>query len=159
MNIYEFKIKERNGNVKDLSEFKGKVMLIVNTATHWGLKYQYADLQNLYEKYNEKGFEILDFPCNQFKNQAPGTNEEIYNFVKEKYDITFQQFAKIEVNGENEHPLYTYLKSKKKGLLSPNIKWNFTKFLVDKNGNVVKRYGPKTEPKTFENDIIKLLYK
>lgn len=116
-------------------------------------------MQNLYEKYNEKGFEILDFPCNQFKNQAPGTNEEIYAFIKEKYDITFQQFAKIEVNGENEHPLYTYLKSKKKGLLSPNIKWNFTKFLIDKNGDVVKRYGPKTEPKTFENDIIKLLYK
>ena len=157
MNIYDFKVKTRKGEEVELSTFKGKVMLIVNTATGCGFTPQYEGLEKLYEKYHDKGFEVLDFPCNQFGHQAPGTDEEIHEFCTGKYKTQFDQFAKIDVNGKNEDPLYTYLKSKKGGLLGKNIKWNFTKFLVDKEGNVIKRYDPTVEPMKIENDIIELL--
>ena len=157
MNIYDLKVKTRKGDEVSLETFKGKVMLIVNTATGCGFTPQYEGLENLYEKYHDKGLEILDFPCNQFGHQAPGTDEEIHEFCTGKYKTQFDQFAKIDVNGKNEDPLYTFLKSKKGGLLGKNIKWNFTKFLVDKEGNVVKRYEPMTKPEDIEKDIVGLL--
>ncbi len=142
MNIYEIDVKDNRGNIVSLSEYKNKVLLIVNTATGCGFTPQYKDLQDLYERYKEQGLEILDFPCNQFGNQAPGNDEEIANFCTGRFGIKFKQFAKIEVNGTNESPLYTYLKKEQKGLLTKDIKWNFTKFLIDKNGNVIARYAP-----------------
>lgn len=157
MGIYDFKMKDANGNIIDFQEYKGKVLLIVNTATGCGFTPQYEGLETLYKKYHEKGFEVLDFPCNQFANQAPGTDEEIVSFCKMKYDVTFKQFSKIEVNGENESPLYTYLKNEKKGFLTNNIKWNFTKFLVDKNGKVIERYAPTTTPEAIEDRTVELL--
>ena len=157
MNIYDLKVKTRKGEEVELSTLKGKVMLIVNTATGCGFTPQYEGLEKLYEEYHDKGLEILDFPCNQFGHQAPGTDDEIHEFCTGKYKTQFDQFAKIDVNGKNEDPLYTYLKSKKGGLLGKNIKWNFTKFLVDKEGNVVKRYEPTTEPNKIEKDIVELL--
>ena len=157
MKIYDFKVKTRKGEEVSLNEFKGKVMLIVNTATGCGFTPQYEGLEKLYEEYHEKGLEILDFPCDQFGHQAPGSNDEIHEFCTAKYKTQFDQFAKIEVNGENEDPLYTYLKKEKGGVLGSKIKWNFTKFLVDKEGNVVERYAPTVEPKDIEKDIKKLL--
>jgi glutathione peroxidase len=158
MTIYDFMVKNLNGKDISLNSFKGKVILIVNTATGCGLTPQYAGLQKLYEDYQVKGFEILDFPCNQFANQAPGTENEINNFCTLKYNTTFPRFSKIEVNGKNEIPLYGFLKEQRKGVFgSKNIKWNFTKFLIDKEGNVVKRYGPDKKPETIEADIRKLL--
>ncbi len=158
MNIYKFNVKDNKGQDVSLEQFKGKVLLIVNTATGCGFTPQYKGLQDLYDKYAEKGFEILDFPCNQFGHQAPGSDEEIHEFCTMKYATTFPRFAKIEVNGENESPLYTYLKSQKKGVFGKNIKWNFTKFLVDKEGNVVERYAPTTTPESIEKDIQKLIW-
>lgn len=157
MTIYDFKVKTRKNEEFSLEKFKGKVMLIVNTATGCGFTPQYEGLEKLYETYHEKGLEILDFPCNQFGHQAPGSDDEIHEFCTGKYKTKFDQFAKIEVNGENESPLYTYLKKQKGGLLGSNIKWNFTKFLVDRDGNVVKRYDPTKEPKNIEKDIVDLL--
>lgn len=157
MNIYDFKVKDAKGNEVSLSDYKGKVLLIVNTATGCGFTPQYKGLQELYEKYNAQGFEILDFPCNQFGNQAPGTDDEITSFCQVNYNTGFKQFAKIEVNGENEHPLFTYLKKQKGGFMGSKIKWNFTKFLVDKNGNVVDRFGSTTEPLKIEEKISRLL--
>ena len=156
MNIYDFIVKTRNGEDFNISKYKGKVMLIVNTATGCGFTPQYEGLENLYKKYHERGLEILDFPCNQFGNQAPGNNDEIHEFCQLKYNTTFDQFAKIDVNGKNENPLYTYLKKQKHGLIKA-IKWNFTKFLVDKNGNVVGRFEPTTTPEKIEEDIVRLL--
>lgn len=157
MSIYDFKVKSIDGENVNLSDYKGKMLLIVNTATGCGFTPQYEDLQDLYEKYQEKGLEILDFPCNQFGNQAPGSEDEIVDFCQSRYGITFPQFAKIEVNGKNEEPLYTYLKNKKSGVMGKNIKWNFTKFLVDKNGNVVERFAPTTEPQKIEKKIKEIL--
>lgn len=157
MNIYDFKVKDSQGTEVSLSEYKGKVLLIVNTATGCGFTPQYKGLQSLYDKYQDKGFEILDFPCNQFGNQAPGTAEEIGNFCEINFGTTFKQFAKIDVNGNNAEPLYTFLKNQKKGLLGGNIKWNFTKFLVDKDGNVVDRFSPTTEPEKLSKKIEELL--
>jgi len=160
MKIYDFSVKNIDGKDIPLNSFKNKVLLIVNTATGCGFTPQYEGLQKLYEKYNEKGFEILDFPCNQFANQAPGTEKEINNFCQLKYNTTFLHFSKIDVNGKNEIPMYKYLKNEKRGFLGTrNIKWNFTKFLVDRNGNVIKRYGPEKKPKKIEIDIKKLLEK
>ena len=160
MKIYDFSIKNIDGKDIPLNSLKNKVLLIVNTATGCGFTPQYEGLQKLYEKYNEKGFEILDFPCNQFANQAPGTEKEINNFCQLKYITTFLRFSKIDVNGKNEIPMYKYLKNEKKGFLGTrNIKWNFTKFLVDRNGNVIKRYGPERKPEKIEIDIKKLLEK
>ena len=140
-----------------MKEYEGKVLLIVNTATGCGFIPQFEGLQDLYEKYQEQGFEILDFPCNQFGNQAPGIDEEIMDFCNSRYGITFTQFAKIDVNGAKEDPLYTFLKSQKGGLMGSKIKWNFTKFLVDRNGNVVNRFAPTKEPAELEAEIVKLL--
>lgn len=157
MSLYDFTVKNTKGEEVSLSEFKGKVLLIVNTATGCGFTPQYEGLQKLYDKYKKEGFEILDFPCNQFGNQAPGTENEIVSFCKLNYGVSFRQFAKIEVNGENEEPLYSYLKAQKSGIMGSNIKWNFTKFLADRNGNVVNRFAPNTPPEKIEADIKKLL--
>ncbi len=157
MTIYDFKVKAQDGTEVSMEKYKGKVLLIVNTATGCGFTPQYDALQDLYEKYQPKGFEILDFPCNQFANQAPGSDDEINSFCTGRYGITFEQFAKINVNGKSESPLYTFLKEKQKGKLNSNIKWNFTKFLVDKEGNVVARFAPTKKPEELDEVISKLL--
>ena len=157
MPIYDFIVKDNKGVDVPLENYRGKVLLIVNTATGCGFTPQYGGLQNLYEKYAEQGFEILDFPCNQFLSQAPGTAEEIASFCTGRFGVTFKQFAKIEVNGANESPLYTYLKEKKGGIFGKRIKWNFTKFLVDREGKVVARFAPTTTPEKMEKAIKELL--
>lgn len=157
MKLYDLTVKDAKGNDVNLSEYKGKVLLIVNTATACGFTPQYNGLQSLYDKYKDKGFEILDFPCNQFANQAPGSNEEIASFCTSHYGTTFRRFNKIDVNGENESPLYSWLKSQKGGLGSAKIKWNFTKFLINKEGEVVSRYASVKTPAAIEKEIAKLL--
>ena len=157
MNIYDFKVRNSKGVEVPMTEYDGKVLLIVNTATRCGFTPQYEGLQNLYDKYKDKGLEILDFPCNQFGHQAPGTEEEIQEFCTLKYKTTFPLFAKIDVNGKNAAPLFTYLKNQKGGFLGDDIKWNFTKFIVSRDGKVVERYAPVTKPEKIENDILKLL--
>lgn len=157
MNLYDFEVKDAKGNQISLNHYSGKVLLIVNTATGCGFTPQYEGLQNLYDKYQSQGFEILDFPCNQFANQAPGTEEEIKSFCQLRYGTTFPMFSKIEVNGEKEEPFYTFLKSQKKGVMGNKIKWNFTKFLVDRNGNVIDRFSPTTKPEKLEEKIKELL--
>jgi glutathione peroxidase len=157
MSIYDISVKDRNGRDVQLSAFKGKVLLIVNTATGCGFTPQYSGLQELYARYQIKGLEILDFPCNQFAGQAPGTAEEIHTFCTGRFGMTFPQLAKIDVNGPNESPLFTYLKKQVGGFGGSAIKWNFTKFLVDKNGRVVRRYAPTTAPEAIEKDILQLL--
>ncbi len=155
--IYKITVKDLKGNDIPLKAYKGKVLLIVNTATECGLTPQYPALEDLYKRYKDQGFEILDFPCNQFNGQAPGTSEEIHAQCTGRFGITFPQLAKIDVNGENEHPLYTLLKSKKGGVLGSKIKWNFTKFLVDSEGRVIKRFAPTTKPEKLTKDIESLL--
>jgi len=179
MNIYDLKVKNRKKEDISLSDYKGKVLLIVNTATGCGFTPQYKALEDLYQTYHEKGFEILDFPCNQFGHQAPGDDNEIHEFCTAKYKTTFDQFSKIDVNGENADPLFTLLKGEIKEDIINGLKnkmamkavskmsttckekgdiiWNFTKFLVDKNGKVVKRYSPIEDPMTMENEIKELL--
>ncbi len=157
MNIYDFTLKDAKGNDISLSDYKGKVLMIVNTATKCGFTPQYSGLQDLYEKYKDKGFEILDFPCNQFANQAPGTDAEIGSFCTGRFGIKFKQFAKLDVNGENESPLYAWLKKQKGGMGGSNIKWNFTKFLVNNEGEVVSRFAPTKTPDALEKEIVKLL--
>lgn len=157
MNIYDYKVKDAEGSMVDLQDYKGKVLLIVNTATGCGFTPQYEGLQDLYEKYQAQGFEILDFPCNQFGNQAPGTEAEIEDFCQSRYGVTFKMFAKVNVNGDAEEPLFTYLKSQQKGLMGNKIKWNFTKFLVDRNGKVVDRFAPTVTPEKIDTEIAKLL--
>lgn len=159
MTVYDFKVKTMDGKEVSLSDYKGKVLLIVNTATGCGFTPQYDGLQDLYDKYKDKGLEILDFPCNQFLNQAPGSEEEIHSFCTGRYGITFPQFAKIEVNGKNEEPLYTYLKKQKSGVCSSKIKWNFTKFLVAKDGTVKARFAPTKTPAQMDAEIAKELEK
>ena len=155
MEFYDITVQDRLGNEVKMSDYKGKVLLIVNTATGCGFTPQYEGLEALYEKFEDKGLEILDFPCNQFANQAPGNDEEI-QFCTLKYNTTFPRFKKIEVNGENESPLYTYLKSQQKGKFGSKIKWNFTKFLVDREGKVIDRFGPATAPASIEKKIANL---
>lgn len=157
MNIYDFTVKDVDEREVSLSEYAGKVLLIVNIATHCGFTPQLAGLQQLYDTYRDKGFEILAFPCNQFGQQAPGTNAEIHEFCSAKFHTTFPQFGKIDVNGDNESPLYTYLKAQRGGVGNPNIKWNFTKFLVNPSGEVVKRFGSTKTPEAMTADIEKLL--
>ena len=181
MEIYKFTVKDRKGNDVSLSDYKGKVLLIVNTATRCGFTPQYTELEALYEKDSAKGLEILDFPCNQFGEQAPGTEEEIHEFCQLNYATKFPQFKKIDVNGENQSPLFAYLKAQKgfngfdpnhpigKILIemlskkdpnydkNPDIKWNFTKFLIDRNGNVINRYEPTEDIKVIEKEIENLL--
>ncbi len=157
MSIYDFKVRDGHGQEVALDKYKGKVLLVVNTATGCGFTPQYDGLQKLYKKYNEQGFEILDFPCNQFANQAPGSNEEIASFCTGRFGITFEQFAKIDVNGKNEALLYTYLKNQQGGLMGKKIKWNFTKFLVDRNGKVVHRFAPTKTPESIDSAIKQIL--
>jgi len=157
MRFYDFEADDKMGVAVKMDEYEGKVVLVVNTATECGFTPQYDDLQDLYEKYQDAGLEILDFPCNQFGNQAPGSDEEIFDFCNSRYGITFPQFAKVEVNGENEEPLFTFLKSQKSGIMGSKIKWNFTKFLVDRNGKVVERFAPTTEPDAIDSEVAKLL--
>ncbi len=155
MSIYDFEVKTISGEVITINAFKNKVLLIVNVASKCGFTEQYAGLENLYQKYKDKGLVILGCPCNQFMNQEPLNEEEIKSFCSLTYGVTFPMFSKIDVNGENTHPLYKYLKEAKKGLLgSEAIKWNFTKFLVDKNGTVINRYAPATKPESLEVDIL-----
>ena len=157
MELYDYKVEDNKGNLLDMKQYEGKVLLIVNTATECGFTPQYNGLQDLYDKYKDKGFEILDFPCNQFGHQAPGDNDEIASFCTMRYGITFQQFNKVDVNGKNEEPLYTFLKKQKNGVMGNKIKWNFTKFLIDREGNIVERFAPTVEPKKIEEYISKLL--
>ena len=157
MGIYDFTVLNTKMEPVSLAEYKGKVLLVVNTATGCGFTPQYEGLEALYKKYEGQGFVVLDFPCNQFAGQAPGTEEEIVNFCQLKYDVTFPQFAKIKVNGNEADPLYKWLKKQKGGLLGSAIKWNFTKFLIDREGNVIERYAPTTKPEEIEKDILKLL--
>lgn len=157
MNLYDYKVKDLAGKDKSIGDYKGKVLLIVNTATGCGFTPQYEGLQNLYERNKNSGFEILNFPCNQFGNQAPGTNDEIKSFCQLRYAVTFPQFAKIEVNGTNESPLYTYLKEHQGGLINAKIKWNFTKFLINQKGEIIKRYAPIITPEAIEKDVKSLL--
>ncbi len=177
MTVYDFKVKDAKNNEVSLADYKGKVLLIVNTATGCGFTPQYEGLENLYKKYKDQGLEILDFPCNQFLHQAPGTNDEIVSFCQLKYGTTFQTFSKIDVNGKNADPLFTYLKQeaskeiensasgtfadKLKGLgqsvLGTDIKWNFTKFLINKDGNVVARFNPTLTPEDIDGKIAELL--
>ena len=179
MSIYDLKLKNRNNEDVSLSSFKGKTLIVVNTATGCGFTPQYEGLENLYKKYHDKGLEIIDIPCNQFGSQAPGSDDEIHEFCTLKYNTSFDQFTKADVNGENELPLYTYLKEQIKedkidGLKNKmamkaiekisktakkdgDIKWNFTKFLVDKEGKVVERYSPTYKPVDMEEDIKKCI--
>ena len=179
MSIYDFTVKKRREGELSLSELKGKVLLVVNTATGCGFTPQYEGLEKLYAKYKDKGFEVLDFPCNQFAGQAPGTDEEIHEFCTLKYKTTFDQLAKVEVNGENEEPLFTFLKAaipedeikgvKNKMIMKSikaiststkkdgDVKWNFTKFLIGRDGVPVKRYSPTVAPADIEKDIEELI--
>ena len=157
MMIYDFKVRNAKGVEVPMTDYQGKVLLIVNTATGCGFTPQYEGLQNLYDKYREKGLEILDFPCNQFGHQAPGTVEEIQEFCTLKYKTTFPLFAKVDVNGKDADPLFVYLKQQQGGFLGNDIKWNFTKFLVSREGTVIERYAPVTKPEQIEGDILKLL--
>ncbi len=156
MTIYEFTVKDVNGKEVSLEEYRGKVLLIVNTATGCGFTPQYEGLQDLYEQYHEQGLEILDFPCNQFGGQAPGTEAEIVD-CQSRYGVTFPQFAKIEVNGPNAAPLFKYLKDRQGGVLGDNIKWNFTKFLVDRDGEVIDRFAPTVTPAKLEDRVKEVL--
>ena len=179
MKVYDYKIIDRNNKEISMNDYKGKVLIIVNTATGCGFTPQYDGLEKLYKEYHNKGLEILDFPCNQFGNQAPGTDDEIHEFCALKYNTSFDQFKKIEVNGENEDKLYTFLKEQiKEDIITGtknkmamkaiekisktcknkgDIKWNFTKFLIDKEGNVVGRYSPTYKPEDMEEKIKELI--
>ena len=157
MKIYDFTVKGRAGEDVSLADYKGKVLLVVNTATGCGFTPQYEGLQKLYDSHQDKGFEILDFPCNQFANQAPGSEAEIQSFCTLNYGTTFPRFAKIDVNGKNASDLFKFLKKEKKSALGSSIKWNFTKFLIDREGNVVKRFAPTDTPESIEQDIVSLL--
>lgn len=157
MGLYDYNVRDAKGEQVSLADYKGKVLLIVNTATGCGFTPQYEGLQALYEQYSDKGLEILDFPCNQFGGQAPGTEEEIVDYCQSRYGVTFRQFSKIKVNGNDEEPLYTYLKGCKGGVFGSKIKWNFTKFLIDRQGEVIERYAPSVEPKKIEEKIKELL--
>jgi glutathione peroxidase len=181
VNLYDIKVLNRNDEEVSLKEFEGKVLLVINSATGCGFTPQYEAIQGLYNKYHDKGFEVLDFPCNQFGHQAPGSDDEIHEFCTAKYNTTFDQFKKIDVNGPSESPVFTYLKENSpkeeihglknklamKGVskisttckAENDIKWNFTKFLLDRNGKVIRRLSPIESPKLLEDDIIKLLEK
>ena len=157
MKFYDFKAKKINGQEVEMKDYEGKVVLIVNTASKCGFTPQFAELENLYKEYKDSGLEILGFPCNQFANQDKGSNEEIHSFCQLNYGVSFNMFEKIEVNGKNAHPLYRFLKDEQGGIMGSDIKWNFTKFLIDRDGNVVKRYAPIVKPSKIESDIKDLL--
>ncbi len=154
MSFYDYSAINMNGTEVNMSDYKDKVVLIVNTASSWGFTPQFKQLEQLYKNFKDKGLEILGFPCNQFGNQDSGSNSEIAHFCTSNFDVTFNMFEKIEVNGDNAHPLYKFLKNEQKGLLGSNIKWNFTKFLVAKDGTVIKRYAPTVNPTDIVKDIL-----
>ena len=157
-NIYQYEAELLEGDIKALADYKGKVMLIVNTASKCGFTPQFAGLEKLYEKYKPQGLEILGFPCNQFGGQDPGTNKEIGVFCQRNYGVNFPMFAKVDVKGPEAHAIFRFLTREAKGVLgSQNIKWNFTKFLVGRNGEVLGRYAPTTKPEALEADIEKAL--
>ncbi|MDT8860917.1 glutathione peroxidase [Alkalihalobacillus sp. MEB130] len=157
MSVHDYTVLKPNGEEQRLDAYKGHVMLIVNTATKCGLAPQFNGLEKLHQEYHSRGLVVLGFPCNQFMNQEPVTDQEMEEVCQLNFGVTFPLFAKINVNGSQSHPLYQYLKKEKKGVLSGEIKWNFTKFLVDQNGNVVERYGPTVAPEKIEEDISALL--
>ena len=157
MSIYDFEVLDYKGNPVKLEKYRGKVLLIVNTATKCGFTKQYDGLEKFYLEHKDEGFEILDFPCDQFLHQAPGTNEEIHDFCILRFAIAFPQFSKIKVNGKEENPLYTYLKNNCEVNKGKRIKWNFTKFLISKDGTIISRYEPNQTINEFKDDIIKLL--
>jgi glutathione peroxidase len=155
--VYDFFAKLNSGEDKPLADYRGRVLLIVNTASKCGNTPQYKGLEELYEKYRQQGLEVLAFPCDQFGHQEPGTDEEIRGFCERNYGVTFPLFSKIEVNGEGAHPLYKHLKAEAGGVLTDGIKWNFTKFLVNRNGEVIDRFAPFTKPSDIEEDIVEAL--
>lgn len=155
--IYDFNAKDLNGNEVDFAQFKDKVLLIVNTASKCGFTPQFEGLEELHQSYKDQGLVVIGFPCNQFGSQDPGSNEEIGAFCQKNYGVSFLMMEKVDVNGDNEHPLYTWLKKQEGGFLTDGIKWNFTKFLINRQGEVVDRYAPTTKPKAIESDIVKLL--
>lgn len=157
MSIYDITVETASGEEKSLQDYEGKVLLIVNTASKCGFTPQYQGLQELYEKYQDQGLVVLGFPCNQFGAQEPGSDEEIQSFCQINYGVKFPVFAKIDVNGSGAHPLFQYLKKEASGMLGSAIKWNFTKFLVDRTGKVVDRFAPTTKPQDLENEIEKVL--
>jgi len=154
MSIYEFNAAGIDGQEVDLATYRGKVLLVVNVASKCGFTPQYTGLESLYEKYKDQGFTVLGFPCNQFGAQEPGAESEILSFCSLEYGVTFPLFSKIDVNGPNAHPLYGYLKSAKPGILGTEaIKWNFTKFLIDRNGEPIHRYAPADKPDAIDSDV------
>ncbi|MFT9847510.1 glutathione peroxidase [Aneurinibacillus sp. REN35] len=157
MSVYTYEAKTIQGEDKQLSDYTGSILLIVNTASKCGFTPQYKDLQALYDTYHDQGFVVLGFPSNQFMGQEPGTEQEIEQFCQVNYGVTFPMFAKIDVKGSHAHPLFQYLTKSAPGILSKEVKWNFTKFLVNRQGEVVKRYAPTTNPKSIESDIERLL--
>ena len=156
--VYDFSAKAIDGRDISLEDYRGKVLLIVNTASQCGFTYQYEGLEMLHERLSDQGLVVLGFPCNQFSNQEPGNETEIAEFCRTTYDVQFPMFAKIEVNGPNTHPLYAWLKSNAKGILgTEGIKWNFTKFLIDRNGRIFSRYAPQTKPEAIRGEIEELI--
>lgn len=157
MNIYDFTARDMDDEDKSLRDYEGKVLLIVNTASKWGFTPQLEGLEALYNKYQDQGLEIIGFPCNQFKEQDPGSHEEIKHFCQVNYGVTFEIFQKIDVKGDHQHPIYKYLTAQKKGVLGDEIKWNFTKFLIDRQGNVIKRFASAVKPEKIDKHIQALL--
>jgi len=159
MNIYQTDLEASliSGDKVKLSSFEGKILLIVNTASKFGFTPQFKGLEEIHQKYKDKGLVVLGFPCNQFKNQDPGSNKEIQEFCQLNYGVTFTMFEKIDVNGENRHPIYTYWIENNLNKSKSDIKWNFEKFLIDRNGEVVKRYPSLKKPKGLEKDILRLI--
>ncbi len=158
MSLYDIDVTTIDGQHQQLSAYRGKTLLVVNVASKCGFTPQYRGLESLYEEYKDKGFAVLGFPCDQFGHQEPGAEAEILQFCTSNYNVTFPMFAKVEVNGDNAHPLYKYLKAEKKGLLGSGfIKWNFTKFLVGADGTVLKRYAPADTPESIAEDVGKIL--
>ncbi|MDC7126560.1 MAG: glutathione peroxidase [Spirochaetales bacterium] len=155
--IYDYNVKAKDGNEVSMKDFEGKVLLVVNTASKCGFTPQFEGLQKLYDDYKDKGLVVLGFPCDQFAHQDPGTDEEIHEFCKLNYGVNFPVFSKIKVNGADAAPVFKYLRSALPGAIGNSIKWNFTKFLIDKEGKPVKRFSPKTTPENIENDIVSLL--
>ena len=159
MSVYDFSVKDQSGNDVSLKQYEGKVLLIVNTATKCGFTPQYEELEALYEKYQDQGFLVLDFPCNQFFRQAPGSDEEINQFCSMRFNTKFPRFKKIDVNGDNADPLFVYLeKQNEKGKIV-KVKWNFTKFLIGRDGEFIERFAPTAKPSSFEDKIVKALEK
>ncbi|WP_408008587.1 glutathione peroxidase [Pseudalkalibacillus sp. A8] len=155
--VHDFSAKTITGEDKKLADYKGKVLMIVNTASKCGFTPQYEGLQKLYDTYKDQGFEVLGFPSNQFMNQEPGSEQDIQEFCQVNYGVSFPMFSKVDVKGKDAHPLFKHLVKEAPGLLSNQVKWNFTKFLVDQEGRVINRYAPKTNPENMEEDVQKLL--